>query len=139
MVRRKPMIAITHILIAWWLSVATYYSAEAHEGLPLWCDRPETPAVYSPDTPPWLAVDAGQYYSGKVRCGDRIRVTFFDGRVLVLQALDAGRLGRYCVRSRSPQGRTHCLPIAADIPEYYWPYGLSVTSAVIVDIRNLDR
>jgi hypothetical protein len=136
MVRRKPMIAITHILVAWWLSVATYYSAEAHEGLPLWCDRPETPAVYSPDTPPWLAVDAGQYYSGKVRCGDRIRVTFFDGRVLVLQALDAGRLGRYCVRS--PAGG-HCFPIAVDIAEYYWPYGLSVTSAVIVDVRNLDR
>jgi len=132
-------ITITHILIGWWLSVATYYGAEEWAGLPLWCDTPETPAVYSPDTVPWLALDAGEYYSGRARCGDRYQVTFWDGRQVNLQTLDAGRLGRYCVRSLDPQGRTHCLRIAADIPEYFWPYGPEVTSAVIVDIRNLDR
>lgn len=101
------------------VGIVTMYALDAHAGLPLFCATYSEPATFSPDAPPWIALDVSLYHSGLIECGDPVLVIFEDGSRLTLRALDAGPLDQYCVEDMSG-----CVPIVGDVPEPHWtqPY-----------------
>lgn len=111
------------------LVVATWY-AGIYIGGPLYCG-----GMYETDRAPWVAVDVGDYESGRVTCGDWLRIT--DGDTVVLaQAMDAGYLSRHYVEDYGPDIR-----IGVDIPWHLWPWGDTLSRVVTVEnvTRQLER
>ena len=95
--------------IALILAIATWY-AGPYVGEDLYCG-----GVYDETARPWVAVDVALYESGAVRCGDLMAITFEDGQVLNMYALDAGPFGKYWIEDWPN------LPIMADLPKHLWP------------------
>ena len=91
------------------IGLASWYG-ETHVGNPLYCDRGDG-LIYSEGLPPWVAVDVNLYRSGRVQCGDRLLLSFADGKRLVARALDAGYLAEY--------------GIVADVPMHLAPFDLA--------------
>lgn len=106
---------------------ATAYGGPQHLGQPLYCDTRST-LIFGRVYTPFLAVDVSEYESGRVHCGDWIRICFADGSHLDAQALDAG----YLYRHRVDQWDA---PIVVDVPFQFAPFaGLSTRAS----IRNLS-
>lgn len=100
--------------------ITFYYGAE-HEGGPLYCG-----GRYAPETGPWLALDVGEYTSGRARCGDLFLVHFSDGSTMIAAARDAGYLGDYRIFDTG-------LPFVADLP-VYWRGGRRTATGWIVNL-----
>ena len=81
------------VALALFSGLATWY-AGPYIGEPLYCDRGDG-LIYSEDLPPWVAVDVGEYWSGRVQCGDMLAVKFANGETLRARAWDAGYLARH--------------------------------------------
>ena len=108
--------------------VATWY-AGIYVGGPLYCG-----GTYAPDTAPWVAVDVSDYTSGRVTCGDWLRISDGD-TVLLARAMDAGYLSRYYVEDYGPG-----LRIGVDIPRHLWPWpGMSRVVSVENVTKTLER
>lgn len=118
------------------IGVATVYGA-FYAGQPLYCDDGlGEPLIYSESTVPWVAVDVGEYESGRIRCGDELWLRFGDGSELRALALDAGYLAGYYVEQWGS-------PIVVDIPEHLAPFpGLSAPVQVVnhsAAVREFER
>jgi hypothetical protein len=110
---------------------ATIY-AEPYVGQPLYCDRGEG-LIYGPESPPWVAVDVGEYESGRVRCWDLLYIRFANGETLLAYALDAGYLASHYVEQWGTQ------PIVLDVPAPLAPFpGLSIP-ATALNLSTLRR
>ncbi len=106
------------------LSGAATAYGPGYYGQPLYCDRGASNTLQlgqgnglilgEVDTP-FVALDVSEYQSGRVRCGDMMRLTFADGQVLEAQALDAGNLYRY----RIDELRAY---IIVDVPFQFAPF-----------------
>jgi hypothetical protein len=108
------------------VGVATVYTGPV--GAPLYCDRWDTEWHYDAATGPWVAVDVGEYESGRVQCGDWLELVFTDGARLRARALDAGRLRGYYVEDWGADR-----PIVVDVPREWAPFeGLSAPVQVEV-------
>lgn len=99
----------------------TYYYGPEHEGRPLYCG-----GRYAPETGPWLALDVGEYTSGRARCGDLFLVHFSDGSTMLARARDAGYLADYRVFDTG-------LPFVADLPRY-WRAGRRTATGWIANL-----
>jgi len=127
-----PMLLIPSLLGH---GVATYYTFDDYGGGPLYCaGRAGYPVDMIYDTRSigkynWVAVDVEAYQSGKVKCGDTLRVTFDNNTTLEVLALDAGPFGKYYIQDWPD------LPILVDFAEHCWP--LDAWSAV-VDVEVID-
>jgi len=98
--------------------VATIY-AGPYIGQPLYCDRGQG-WIYQVDAKPWIALDVGEYTSGRVRCDDEFLVTFANGQTLLARARDAGYLYPHYVEQWQQ-------PIVIDVPAHLAPFpGLSM-------------
>ena len=86
----------------------TFYYGKQFEGSNLKCPGYR----YERDTGPWLAVDIGEYESGRTRCGDWYLIRFYDGSRHFARALDSGYLADYNVWDTG-------LPFVADLPYYF--------------------
>ncbi len=103
---------------------ATAYGEPEHLGQPLYCDTRST-LIFGRVYTPFVAVDVSEYQSGRIQCGDWIRIYFPDGQVLDAQALDAGYLYRYRVDQWDA-------PIVVDVPFQFAPFaGLSAPATAI--------
>ena len=107
------------------LVVATWY-AGIYVGGPLYCG-----GHYTEQHTPWVAVDVDDYISGRVSCGDWLRITDGD-TVLLAQAMDAGYLSRYFVEDYGPSIR-----IGVDVPWHLWPWGEDRSR--VVTVKNVTR
>lgn len=111
------------------VGMITVYAGQ-YVGQPLYCDRPTMPLTYTETTPPWVALDHSEFESGRVRCGDRIRV-YGEGWSLSARAWDAGTLYEYNVEGT---------PIVADVPVFLAPFpGLSSPGRVVNWTGELRR
>jgi len=113
--------------------VATVYAGEQWEGNLLYCDY-ALPGEqrYVSETGSWFAFDIGEYRSGRIKCGDWMKLTFVDGLTLYGRALDAGTFRDYYVSDYGPD-----VPIAVDVPGLWWPY--SDRSSQLVSVINLSQ
>lgn len=103
---------------------ATAYGGPEHLGQPLYCDTRST-LIFGRVHTPFVAVDVSEYHSGRVQCGDWIRIRFANGHTLDAQALDAGYLYRYRVEQWNA-------PIVVDIPFEFKRFpGISAPATVI--------
>jgi hypothetical protein len=105
------------------LVVATWYTAAAYPG-DVYC-RDATMAQLELAGIRFVAVDVDWYASGRVRCGDLLRVDF-GSYTLTAYALDAGPLGRYQVRGLGA--------IGVDVPAHLWPVQ---GRAAVVRVENV--
>ena len=87
--------------------------------------------TYETHRAPWVAVDVSEYISGRVTCGDWLRIEDGD-TVLVVQAMDAGYLSRYYVEDYGPDIR-----IGVDFPRHLWPWGDTLSR--VVTVKNVSR
>lgn len=113
--------------------VATYYTHDMYGGNPLYCSRVGNPLHYTPDYMiryDWVAVDIKMYQSGEVKCWDTLRVTFEDGAIKDVLALDAGPLYKYYIEDWPD------LPILVDFEESAWPFDNRMSA--VVDVLNLS-
>ena len=120
------------------LGMATVYGGPMdadidYVGNPLYCDRGNDLVYDEQAEIPWVAFDRSEYASGRIKCGDRVRVLFADGQVLDALALDAGRLYDFYVAEQPD------LPIVVDVPFMFAPFeGLS-TVATVVNLSEARR
>ena len=105
-----------------------YLAGPLYDG-PLYCDGRIPGGPYTTETAiPWIALDVNHYKEGRVSCGAKVLVEIEGYPAMVMQALDAGPLARYCVES----GET-CAPIIGDIPSTWAPFpGLSVKGKITI-------
>lgn len=95
--------------------------AGPHISQPLYC------ADYYTTDHAWIALDVSLFWSGRVSCGDSIRVTFPDGSHRDLPALDAGMFAHHCVEQQDGS----CLPIIGDLPAHVAPFPGTSSPATI--------
>jgi len=113
--------------------VATVYAGEQWEGNLLYCDHALPGTLrYEKQTDVWFAFDIEEYRSGRIACGDIMRLDFADGTHLLGRALDAGTFQGYWVTTYGPE-----TPIVVDIPGLWWPY--SDRSSQLVSVTNLSQ
>lgn len=88
---------------------------------------------------PWIALPVSAYESGEAECGDLVYLAGVDGYgqpwSLMARALDAGPLGRYCVKTSEG-----CAAIEADVPKFLAPFpGLSARVDRMVNVSAMAR
>lgn len=110
--------------VTMWTGVATVYDEPRFHGRPLFCDTWATHWHYDALTPPWVALDVGEFEAGRVACGDEV-VVCAEGQCRTLLALDAGLLaGKHTYLGG---------PIVADIP------GLHAWHRGVTHVRMMNR
>lgn len=109
------------------VGVATVYDGELDA--PLYCDQHLSGTLtYGGVAEPWVALDVGEYLSGRFRCGDRLLVILPGREPFIARALDAGRF-----EGRWVEGWPRSSPIVVDLPRWLAPEGaMSWYPAVVV-------
>jgi hypothetical protein len=114
-----PIVLATAVTVS---GMATIYE---HYGHPLYCG-----GTFDLATPTWVALDVSEYQSGRVRCGDPVRVKFANGQTLRARALDAGYLYKHHIADTG-------LPIVVDVPVHLAPFaGLSIQAELHLVARH---
>lgn len=68
---------------------------------PLYCAGPDGP-LYGTMDEPWIALDVGEYESGRAHCGDRVAVMLDSGETFTARAMDAGYLAAHGIVADVP-------------------------------------
>lgn len=102
----------TFIKVATLIGVITTYAGK-YVGEPLYCDRGNG-LTYRDDIA-FIALDVREYQSGRIECGDRLRVTV-NGVSFWARAFDAGPFEQYRVTQFGDA------PIVGDVPSHLWAH-----------------
>ena len=108
---------ITLIKAVMLIGVITTYAGK-YIGEPLYCDRGNG-LTYRDDIA-FVALDVREYQSGRVQCGDWLRVTV-NGASFWAQALDAGPFEPYRVTQFGD------VPIVGDVPFHLWAHAPDIS------------
>ena len=105
----------------------TFYYGDVFYDSPLSCPG----YTYSPETPQWAAFPTQWYASGRYQCGDVVRITYSDGSVDYVLALDS------CPGCLDAEIWDTGKPFVADLP-IYWRDG-KATAPGMVENLSLQR
>lgn len=119
------------LILATVAGVGTMYTAEQHQGNPLWCDRWDNDLSYRDDLS-FVAIPPS-YYENGWQCGDLLIVDFGDKK-LVTYALDSGFLDNKYVMI---DGKL--VPIVVDVPEHLFPFDGTSHRATVKNISLANR
>lgn len=120
-------------MLRWILIGALTWYGPGFYGEPLRCSTPGNPMYYTGDADSWIAVDDELFVQGW-QCGDRVKVTFADGKQAELLLLDSGYLHRYYIEDYGPEIR-----IIGDLPRGAWPYSTLSTTGQILNLSLAKR